>query len=440
MKPLCINFFTAFIFISTFLYGQAPNCPTTFTPANGTPNQSLSGPILTWNPVTSANGYNVYLSTSDSSSQTSTNLSTNDTSIMVTDLLPNTKYYWQVRPKNSFGVASGCTVQNFTTGNEVANNECNNAEDISDRQPHYGNTWFANGSSRIEACKGTVSAGADVWYSFAIRTTETVVIKVTPNSPQDFDPIIFAYSGTCSNLQAIACIDTAQGNASEVLTLPNLTAGTYYIRVYQWGGDIIDPAFNINIVSNTLPITLSSFTGKRIGSKAILNWITNFEQNNKGFELEKSLDGTNFSKLSFVDSKGFNGNSNTSLIYSFEDGHLHSSNSYYRLKQVDKDGKFTLSNVLEITDNKPDNLVIAALYPNPAKDKVSIIVSSPSNSKIILLVTDVAGKPVLQQWASLISGDNLLSINVANISSGNYLIKVTCSQGCETSVRSFVKQ
>ena len=83
---------------------------------------------------------------------------------------------------------------------------------------------------------------------------------------------------------------------------------------------------------------------------------------------------------------------------------------------------------------------MSSIYPNPAKDKLNVVVAAPANDKITYVITDLAGKVVAQQAAQVIAGDNLQSINVQQLSSGSYMIKVICANGCETAVSKFVKQ
>jgi hypothetical protein len=87
---------------------------------------------------------------------------------------------------------------------------------------------------------------------------------------------------------------------------------------------------------------LLSFTGKLQSENIKLNWSTAFEQNNRGFEIEKSLDGINFRKIGFVVGAG---NSNT-INYSFTDPQRAVEFNYYRLKVVDIDNTFHYSDVV----------------------------------------------------------------------------------------------
>ncbi len=189
-----------------------------------------------------------------------------------------------------------------------------------------------------------------------------------------------------------------------------------------------------------LPVSLISFTGEKFGSINKLKWTTASEINNAGFELQRSADGANFGQLSYVASKAVNGNSTGTLTYTFDDVRPLAANNYYRLKQVDKDGKFTYSPIVLIKGARVDMVSISSIYPNPVKQTLNMVITSPTAEKVNLVVTDVSGRMVQQQAAQLITGDNILRIETGNLSFGTYIIKAVCANGCESAVQKFVKE
>ena len=197
---------------------------------------------------------------------------------------------------------------------------------------------------------------------------------------------------------------------------------------------------NMEVLLRPVPVTLSSFKGEKQGSKNLLTWTTASEQNNKGYELQRSANGENFSTIAFVSSRAVNGNSNAALSYYYSDEKPFSGNNYYRLKQLDFDGKSTLSNVVLIKGAGTNSIVLSSVYPNPARNQLNVILSAPTNDRVSLVVTDVAGKVVMQQATQLQSGDNYLKLNVSGLLSGTYMIKAVCNNGCQTAVSKFVKQ
>ncbi len=197
---------------------------------------------------------------------------------------------------------------------------------------------------------------------------------------------------------------------------------------------------NMEVLLRPVAVTLTSFKGERQGSKNILTWTTATEQNNKGFELQRSANGENFTTISLVNTKAINGTSNTTLAYNHVDEKPFSGNNYYRLKQIDKDGKSTISGVVLIKGIKVNALIVSSIYPNPAKNLLNIVLTAPVTEDVTLVVTDVAGKRVMQQSSKLLSGDNNLKVNVSRLLSGTYMIKAICNNGCETAVSKFIKE
>ena len=162
--------------------------------------------------------------------------------------------------------------------------------------------------------------------------------------------------------------------------------------------------------SNPLPLTWLSFTGKLINDKVQLKWLTANELNTSRFDIEKSTDGNNFSKIGTTPAKGNTGHNNEYIAY---DDHPAAGNNYYRLKQFDIDGRFTKSNIVRVYYGKAGYVMIA---PNPASDHVTI--SGSTRFDQILLI-DAAGAVV--RIFKTVAGDNY-SLN--GISAGPYYLKL----------------
>ena len=148
-----------------------------------------------------------------------------------------------------------------------------------------------------------------------------------------------------------------------------------------------------------LPVELSSFKGSNVDAGIALEWITDSELNNEGFEVEFSVDARSFETIAFVNG---NGTTDQTQTYDF----LHKTNRpgslYYRLKQMDFDGVFEYSDVIEVMREKSNdgNIVI---FPNPAKEAFTINVSNPDRLNSSVKVTDLLGKVIFE--ASFQAGD-----------------------------------
>jgi hypothetical protein len=174
----------------------------------------------------------------------------------------------------------------------------------------------------------------------------------------------------------------------------------------------------------TLPVHLLSFSGFKNGNKNVLQWSTSDEMNCKGFEIQRSPDGQNYSSVGFVRTLAINGNSGTVLKYSFEDFKPNLVKQYYRLKQIDIDERARMSNVVMISGAKPAMLGLGGLYPNPAHNILNVIVNSPQNSKIDLVVMELGGKIVKNRTTTVGEGNNSIDIDVSSLPANGYLIMI----------------
>jgi hypothetical protein len=423
---------------------SAPACATNITPANGATNVAAPYLTLSWNASAGASGYDVYIGTTNPPTSLVTN--TGSTSITLVGAAYSTTYYWYVVPRNSVGPATGCTanITSFTTmapPPPPANDECASATSISPYNGTMnGTTVSGTASPGIVLC--ATSPGTpdeDVWYKFTALQNGNATITVTGGP--FFDAVLQAFSGTCGSLvQMGSCVDDTGDGEMEVLNLTGLAAGqTYYLRVYDWGSGSGD-VFTIAASGTALPVSISDFTGVRQGGKNILSWTTFNEQNNYGFELQRSADGVNFSSLAFVGSKASNGASNGAIKYSSDDVKPIAGTNYYRLKQIDNDGRSTLSKVVSLKGDKISSIQLMGIYPNPVVNRLNILVASPFNNSVKLVVTDLAGKIVMQQTKALTAGDNNLDVNVDELPAGSYFVKLVCANSCETAAQKFVKQ
>ena len=193
-------------------------------------------------------------------------------------------------------------------------------------------------------------------------------------------------------------------------------------------------------VGGTLPTGLLTFSGQKEGSVNKLRWTTSSEQNNSGFEVQRSTDGITYTAIGFVNSQAMGGNSSDALNYSFVDMNPAGDRQYYRLRQVDLDNRSKLSNIVLIKGNKPVTLAIGGLFPNPANSQINVILDAPVRDKVTLVVMDATGKSVIQKLVNVETGSNTIPVNISTLTNGTYLVKLVCSSNCESATAKFVKQ
>ena len=164
-------------------------------------------------------------------------------------------------------------------------------------------------------------------------------------------------------------------------------------------------------VAGVVPVKLSSFYAVKQNKKVQLYWTTEQEINTRSFIVERSLNGNKWNEIARLDAAG---NSSERRNYSATDFDPADAVNYYRLKQVDIDGKFNYSEIRQVYFSK-DNTV--ALAPNPASDKLTIYF--PADSKNVMIsIFDENGKLVKK----LSSAEQIISISLKGFAKGIYSV------------------
>lgn len=171
-----------------------------------------------------------------------------------------------------------------------------------------------------------------------------------------------------------------------------------------------------------LPVKLISFNSECVNGLTSLKWQTASEVNSDYFQIERSIDGIDWYEISKVTSSGF---SNNIVNYEFIDINSEGFDGYYRLKQVDFDGKFEYSNYIYVSNNNclQDNNI--NIYPNPAQEELFIRITNSTSGEGILIITDISGKVVKQELLNLSHKYSLIDLDVTGLSKGIYTIKIT---------------
>lgn len=188
--------------------------------------------------------------------------------------------------------------------------------------------------------------------------------------------------------------------------------------------------FTLSEATSPLPVTLTAFAAKRIGTNAEITWETVSEQNNRGYEVQVSTDGRTFRTLTFVPSQ--NANSNRLLRYRYLDTEANKGGvRYYRLRQIDVDGKenFYGPKVLSFSGSATAEARMEA-YPNPFENEVRLTVQSAAAGKGQLQLLDLTGRVVLERSTELTSGTNDLELrDLSGVQRGTYLLRVVTPAG-----------
>ncbi|MBK7631226.1 MAG: S8 family peptidase [Ignavibacteriales bacterium] len=209
-----------------------------------------------------------------------------------------------------------------------------------------------------------------------------------------------------------------------------------------WGYGKLD--INAASSESELPVELTSFSAKSIGSLVKLSWSTSTEINNYGFEVERfalSAERQAWEKIGFVEG---NGNSNSTKNYSFEDMNLVADKYLYRLKQIDNDGQYEYSEVIEIDLGSPTKYELTQNYPNPFNPSTKISWQSPVAGIQTLKVYDVLGTEVATlvdeyREAGRYEIEFKSSVDNLQLASGIYFYKITAGSFVDTKKMILIK-
>jgi len=172
-----------------------------------------------------------------------------------------------------------------------------------------------------------------------------------------------------------------------------------------------------------IPVELVVFEGTIEGDNIILTWKTATENNNSGFDIERSSDKIKWCKIGFV--KG-NIVRTTPYTYSFVDSSSQTGIVYYRLKQIDLDGTFTYSNEISVEVNQPLKFSLEQNYPNPFNPVTRINYIIPDNGNVRLDIYNILG----QRATTLVNenktaGKYSIDFNAGKFASGIYFYQLT---------------
>jgi len=278
----------------------------------------------------------------------------------------------------AFGCEDGCA-----TGCGL-NNNCN------ENTSFITKGWVGTSLITSKFYKFTVTTNPNVsfylnQFSFSYRRSNTgpSMVSIYIN---DINKAILNISGTnCINL-GIGINDEYNESAT--------------IKIYFWGGSsdgtIRIDNLNLTHTYTTLPIELLYFRGRTTNNGVNLEWMTGSEVNNSHFDIEQSGDNISFNKIGVV--KSTNGDTQNATNYNFTDVGYKYGTYYYRLKQIDYDGKFTYSNTIPIT-------IFGVNY----RIDGNILINERNE---IIEIYDISGKLI-----------KILTIGVIELKNGIYFIK-----------------
>ncbi|HLF47028.1 MAG TPA: T9SS type A sorting domain-containing protein [Chitinophagaceae bacterium] len=323
--------------------------------------------------------------------------------------------YAQLCPGGGTNSSNSVTVAQSWFYNCETGTSCNGGTNF-DNRPACEPNLTMDACAPAPSCTNNDHDQADIWFNFIANGT-SATINVLQNV--SFVVAIQAFSGgpTCGSFTEIGCAKAAGPSSGVTLTLTvtGLTINqTYYFRIFgsappnsQRTG-VYCFCGSSGLGSQVVPVVLTSFKATvQKKNHVVLNWITASESKNRYFDVEQSNDGINFSFVSRIAGKG---NTSSTSYYTATDSYVTPGTKYYRLKQVDMDGKFTYSGIISIFIEKTNRL-------NITQQADQLIVESEENMQVALL--NSSGR--LISYFTLKPGRN--NISLSNLPVGMYLLR-----------------
>jgi hypothetical protein len=266
----------------------------------------------------------------------------------------------------------------------------------------------------------SMGAGATAWYMGSNPTISLTKVGVGTFMGINTDGITRNGVDTSvkSNMFTVTNINVSSFTAKLGISNDHSTKTLRLFSIYMKGFNYPEMA--------VLPITLQSFTTTLNNNNEVnVKWTTATQSNVSHFEVQRSIDGKNFSETGIVFS---NGNSTNAVNYSLTDdiSSVKANLIYYRLCAVDLDGKLQYSDIrtVRISQTAAQSISIVT-YPNPAANELRVSIPSTwQNKKVTYELYNVYGQ--LTKKVDEGSSSQTETINISKLTTGMYIMKVIC--------------
>ncbi len=203
---------------------------------------------------------------------------------------------------------------------------------------------------------------------------------------------------------------------------PNVTGANVVAQPFVW------ETFNAAIAyeEGSVPVELTSFSASINLNSVELKWQTASELNNLGFEIQRSSENSQWERIGFVEG---NGTSTIVNNYSFSDPIKNVNGKYYyRLKQIDNDGKYEFSDVIEVDFGIPLKSELYQNYPNPFNPSTEINYVLKESGQIKIKVFNSLGSEIATLVDGFVnSGKHSINFNAKDFPSGIYFYRITAN-------------
>ncbi|HQY11269.1 MAG TPA: T9SS type A sorting domain-containing protein [Ferruginibacter sp.] len=191
-----------------------------------------------------------------------------------------------------------------------------------------------------------------------------------------------------------------------------------------FGDQFVDDGTASIALGSPTPVKMSSFTVKKESNDAVLRWTTVSETKNDHFDIERSVDGINFTKMGTV---AGNGTTVLTKNYIYPDAlaNVASKILYYRLRIVDMDGKSTFSTVVALRLDGSIAVSSLTVYPNPFTSNIKLQLRSAKEENSTIRFINARGQEVLKRNVTLMPGDNIVVVgDLQTVAPGLYIMEL----------------
>jgi len=248
--------------------------------------------------------------------------------------------------------------------------------------------------------------------SFTTRQFTFSDLNIDLSSGETYIFVVAALSSSASGNVEVR-LDNNRALGFLAGTVSEVNGGSGSIQSLSLSGDSVP-----------LPVEMTSFSARWGHRDRIqLTWTTATETNNAGFYVQRRQPEHPWKELGFVQGAG---TSTSSRTYQFEDSDppFSSDSLLYRLKQVDVDGAASMSHKIVVSPRDVRHFEILDVFPNPVSNRATLRYKVPGRKRVEIVVYDVLGRRVRHVLDSRVKGRQQTSIDVSNLSSGRYLIRV----------------
>lgn len=257
----------------------------------------------------------------------------------------------------------------------------------------------------------TPTAGA-TYYKWMIRAIDRTPPEVIEAAcPNGSDP----------------CIVSGQGTTSVTINFGSNATENYRVMCIPYDanpGTLAAPSdacyAKISLFpTTTLPVEWGYFRLNESNNNVLLEWQTLTETNNDRFEIQKSTDEENFTTIASLPGAG---NSNSPQYYAYTDEKLQAGVTYYRIRQIDFDGKSEYSRVLSIISENPESGIAVSTFFN---NTIEIYSDLPILYPVQIELTDIQGRRIFISESFTLSSGSIIEIPVPAIPDGIYLMRIS---------------